>query len=89
MSDPTEFPRRVIQAEIHAEIESDIPFRERARLDIKYGFKNVWDTDELQNDFEVLAFMAPFCVVKRKSDGVKGSVQFQHDPRFYFNFQKA
>jgi hypothetical protein len=25
-------------------------------------------------------------VVKRKSDGVVGSLEFQHHPRFYFNF---
>jgi hypothetical protein len=87
--DETEFPRRVIQAEIHSEIESDVPFRERARLEVKYGIGNVWDTDELSRDFEVIGFMAPFCVVRRKSDGIKGSVQFQHHPRFYFNFEKA
>jgi hypothetical protein len=26
-------------------------------------------------------------VVRRKSDGVKGSLEFQHNPRFYFNFK--
>jgi len=31
--------------------------------------------------------MAPFIAVQRKSDGVKGSLEFQHQPRFYFNFQ--
>jgi hypothetical protein len=33
--------------------------------------------------------MAPFAVVVRKVDGVKGSVQFVHDPRFYFGFKPA
>jgi hypothetical protein len=33
--------------------------------------------------------MAPFVVVRRLSDGQKGSLEFQHHPRFYFNFQKA
>lgn len=31
--------------------------------------------------------MAPLVVVRRKADGVKGSLEFQHNPRFYFNFQ--
>jgi hypothetical protein len=45
-----------------------------------------WDTDQLRAEFEVIGFMAPFVVVKRKSDGVKGSMEFVHLPRFYFNF---
>jgi hypothetical protein len=31
-------------------------------------------------------FMAPFVIVTRKSDGAKGSLEFTHNPRFYFNF---
>lgn len=46
----------------------------------------VWDTAALQRDFTVEGFMAPFCVVRRKSDGVRGSLMFNHDPRLYFNF---
>ena len=49
----------------------------------------VWDTKELQEDFEVLGFGAPYVVVRRKADNVKGSLMFQHNPRFYFNFKEA
>jgi hypothetical protein len=31
-------------------------------------------------------FKAPLVVVRRKSDGKKGSLEFQHQPRFYFGF---
>jgi hypothetical protein len=48
--------------------------------------KQRWDTDQLRAEFEVIGFMAPFVVVKRKSDGVKGSMEFVHSPRVYFNF---
>jgi hypothetical protein len=47
----------------------------------------VWSTDELVEEFEVIGFMAPICVVRRRSDGQKGSVEFQHSPRYYFGFQ--
>jgi hypothetical protein len=57
---------------------------ERKRLEAQYG--RVWDTDQLSQEFEVLGFMAPYVVVRRKSDGRKGSLAFQHLPRFYFNF---
>lgn len=59
---------------------------ERARLEAQYGKGNVWDTDEVRKLYEVEGFMAPFCVVRRLSDGQRGSLEFQHHPRFYFNF---
>lgn len=45
-----------------------------------------WTTEELQRDFTVIGFQAPFVVVVRKTDNVKGSLEFQHSPRIYFNF---
>ncbi len=45
-----------------------------------------WDTTQLQEDFEVRGFALGFVVVKRKSDGVVGSLYFTHAPRRYFNF---
>lgn len=46
-----------------------------------------WTTEELTRDFEVLGFMAPFVVVQRRSDGVKGSLEFMHHPRVYFGWK--
>ena len=80
MSDPTETIRRELVAEINAEPGS------REYLEAQHG--QVWDTNQLQEDFVVLGFMSPIIGVLRKSDGIKGSLMFQHNPRFYFNFQK-
>lgn len=77
-SDPTENIRRQMITEINAEPGS------RSYLEAKHG--QVWSTDELSRDFEVLGFMAPVVVVRRRSDGQKGSLMFQHNPRFYFSF---
>jgi len=82
-----ETKRKILQAEIHTMIESDNEHLERARLKEIYGSENVWDTSELNQDFEILGFSAPFCVVRRRANEVKGSVEFQHRPRFYFNFK--
>ena len=87
MSDPTEMPRRTMIAEITSEIESNDEDRERARLQVKYGVGNVWDTSEVTREFEITGFLAPFCAAIRRSDGKEGLLQFQHDPRFYFNFK--
>jgi hypothetical protein len=78
MFDPTETIRREIVSEINADTSS------RDVLEKEYG--QVWDTQELSKDFEVTGFMAPFVVVKRRSDGVVGSLMFRHSPRFYFSF---
>lgn len=45
-----------------------------------------WDTQQLQEDFTVEGFLAPFVLVKRKSDGVRGTLEFRHNPRVYFRF---
>ena len=81
MNDETETARRARLAEINAQPGS------REALEAIHG--KVWDTDELAADFEVIGFLAPFVVVRRNVDGVKGSLEFQHNPRFFFNFQKA
>lgn len=71
--------RRARQAEINAQPCS------REELESKHG--QVWDTRQLAQDFVVIGFAAPYVVVRRKSDGVKGSLEFSHQPRFYFNFK--
>ena len=45
-----------------------------------------WTTQELTAEFSVHGFLAPFVSVTRKADGVKGTLEFTHSPRFYFNF---
>jgi len=79
-SDITESARRERLVEINADQEIT-----RESLEAKYG--QVWTTEELGRDFIVTGFMAPLVVVRRKSDGKVGSLEFCHSPRFYFNWQ--
>ena len=44
------------------------------------------DTEQMSALYTVRAFMAPFAIVQRKSDGKMGSLEFTHSPRRYFNF---
>lgn len=78
--DPTELARRQRQKELNEAAEA------RAELEAKYG--QVWDTKQLTEDFEVKAFLAPFVVVQRRRDKAIGSLEFQHHPRFYFNWKE-
>ena len=59
----------------------------RAELSAKYG--QLWDTSEMQADYVVEGFGAPYVVVVRKADGVRGSLAFSHRPRFYHSFSPA
>jgi len=45
-----------------------------------------WDTAELQRDFEVLGFLAPYVVVRRRDDGRRGTLTFTHRPRLYYGW---
>ena len=46
-----------------------------------------WTTAEMQAEFDVVGFAAPFVVVHRKSDGSLGTLEFTHSPRVYFGFK--
>ena len=50
---------------------------------------DTWNTAELQDDFDVLGFAAPLLVVRRKSDGVKGTLELTHSPRMYWGFRPS
>jgi hypothetical protein len=79
MSDTTETIRRSLVQQINTDAG------DRERLEEKHG--RVWDTQQLQEDFEVLQFAAPLIVVRQKITGQMGSMFFQHQPRFYWGFK--
>ena len=56
-----------------------------AELTAKFG-EDVYDTPGATERYEFLSFLAPFVMVRRKSDNVKGTLQFRHHPRLYFGF---
>jgi hypothetical protein len=78
-ADPTEPFRRRRLAELN-------PGVGREELERRHG--RVWDLRQLATDFIVVGFMAPYIVVRRKSDGKVGSLEFQHLPRFYFKWKE-
>ena len=72
MPDETEAPRRERLVEINADPGS------REALEARYS--QVCDTNQMRADFEVLGF-------SRRSDGVRGSLEFQHTPRYLFRWE--
>ena len=61
---------------------TDNDILERPALEERYG--RVWDTKQLMDEFSVESFMRPFVIARRRSDGRKCILEFQHMPRFYF-----
>ena len=57
---------------------------EKEELERKYG--QLWNTKELQEEFEVISFWAPTVTVIRKLDNQRGTMEFQHFPRYYYSF---
>jgi hypothetical protein len=79
MGDATESLRRERVRELNTQPEIT-----RESLEARHG--QVWTLDEFEKEFSMTGFMAPIVVVRRKSDGKVGSLEFTHRPRFYFNF---
>jgi hypothetical protein len=77
MSDDTQYERQRLLAQMPEELQKRVQAGEE-----------VWDTEALRRDFTVLGFQAPFVVVERKTDGVRGSLMFTHQPRWYFGWQE-
>jgi hypothetical protein len=75
--DPTADQRAALVPEMPAELAARVAAGER-----------VWTTAEMTKEFEVLGFAYGFAVVRRRSDGVVGSLMFTHSPRFYFGWKE-
>ena len=76
--DPTEQARRDLIALMPADLQARVEAGEQ-----------VWTTAQLTEEFSVEGFAAPFVVVRRKVDGVRGSLMFTHDPRYDFGWEPA
>lgn len=61
------------------------PGATREQLTVKH-LTEVYDTGELQALFTVHSFLAPYVSVTRKADGMRGTLEFQHSPRYYYKF---
>jgi hypothetical protein len=81
MKDHADIQRRKLAASINANPKT------RDELEAEHGPGNVWSTKELARDFIVIGFAAPVVAVRRKIDGQRGSLFFQHEPRLYYAFQ--
>lgn len=86
MTDSTENIRRAMVHEINSNLPPEVEQRYLELIE-KYGTDNVFTTETVQEHFEIVGFMAPFVVARRKSDNARGTLMFSHDPRFYFDFQ--
>ena len=64
-----------------AQLNMSLP---RETLEALYG--RVWTTEELKLEWNIVAYVAPLVLVKSRADESLGSFEFQHEPRYYFNY---
>jgi hypothetical protein len=62
---------------------------EIAEIDLELDEGPKWDIEQLQRDFEVMGYATPFVVVRRKSDGQLGTLEYLSGPRTYFGWTPA
>lgn len=75
-----------LQWETEADRERDAV---RARLKAEGRNGPFLSTEELTRDYEVNGFAFGFCDVTRKSDGQRGTFDFVHWPRIYYDWKEA
>jgi hypothetical protein len=50
----------------------------------------IWDNDDVRKEFEFLEINTPFATVRRKRDGVTGTLEFTSGiPRIYFGWKES
>jgi len=64
-------------------------YQERSKIRNFDNYQVTYNTTELQEKFKVISFLAPYVFVVRISDGKKGTLQFNHSPRIYYNFMET
>lgn len=69
--------------------KNDSVVNEAIKLAMQAQYGEVLTTDEMCAKYDVMGFCAGLCVVVRKSDGKRGSLDFTHMPRFYHSFQEG
>ena len=77
-----------VSDEFRMAMARDINRAELSKEVLESAHGQVWDTQQVQEEFQIHAFLAPFVQVTRRSDGARGALTFQHLPRFYFAFQQ-
>lgn len=69
-----------------ADVNNTTPARSREQIEQQHG--QVWDSFTLARDFDIESFAPGHGKVNviRRADGKRGTVEYQHEPRFYWGF---
>lgn len=76
--------RRRISSRVAEANETCCNHLSREELEAQHG--KVWDADELEREFLGCVHVPPLALVVRRDDCSCGSLSFQIEPRFYFDF---
>ena len=71
------------------EIRREMVETGQPQADLAADQGQTWTTEQMTDEFETIGFAAPFVVVKRRSDGKTGTLEFTHRPRVYFGWRES
>jgi hypothetical protein len=46
-----------------------------------------WTAEELADEFDLLGLFVSPTIVRRKADGMRGTIRFKGNPRLFFDFR--
>jgi hypothetical protein len=72
-----------------AKMTAEINANAKSREVLAAEFGSVYNTDELMEHYEIISFAAPFVYGVDRATKKKGTLIFQHNPRFYHSFKEA
>jgi hypothetical protein len=64
-----------------------VPETPRSREELEAQHERVWDTRQLAEEFVITSIIGHTVVVRRKTDDLVGTLQYQEAPRLYFGFR--
>jgi hypothetical protein len=76
-----------MSADPTAQARREMIANDQPQADLAADTDRRWPTAEMTAEFDVMGFCAPFVVVRRRSDGQVGTLEFTASPRVYFAFR--
>ena len=74
---------------LRAKMTTEINANAKSREVLAAEFGSVYNTNELMEHYEIISFAAPFVYGVDRATKKKGTLIFQHNPRFYHSFKEA
>lgn len=74
-------------AEERAKLEAEVNATPCTLEELQRKYGQVWTVEQVEAQFEIEAFCPPLACATRRADGVRGTLVYQHCPRYYWSWE--